>query len=322
MRALVTGAAGFVGSWLVRALAERGDEVHALSLDAPVPGALGTPAVPGAAAAAVRWHVGDVRDRAALGALLTGARPDVIFHLAGVSSVRAAASDPVLACETNVIATVGLLEAAARLRDARVADPVILVVGSSEQYGAHPPDEQPLTEDAEQRPLTLYAATKCAQEVFARQAVRRDGLRVVCTRSFNHTGAGQSEHFLLPALVRRALALPPAGGELHLGNLTPVRDVSHVSDVVRAYILLAERGTPGDAYNVCSGHGHSVREMAEAVLRRVGVEAGLLEDPALVRPVDVPMLVGSAARLRTITGWEPRRTLDDCIDDLIHAATR
>lgn len=295
----------------MRALAERGDEVHGLALEMP--------ASPGNV---VRWHVGDVRDAASLSAVLAASRPEAVFHLAGISSVGSAASDPTLACDTNVTATVGLLAAVARLRDDDLADPVVLVVGSSEQYGAHPASEQPLTEAAEQRPLTLYAATKCAQETFARQAARRDGLRVVCTRSFNHSGAGQSEHFLLPALVRRALALPVAGGELRLGNLTPVRDLSHVSDVVRAYIHLAERGAPGEAYNVCSGVGHSVREMAEAVLRRVGVEARLVEDPALVRPVDVPILVGSAAKLRAATDWEPRRTLDDCIDDLIHAATR
>ncbi len=313
MRALVTGAAGFVGGWLVRALAGRGDEVHGLTLEAPVAASDDAP---------LRWHVGDVRDPAVLARVLAAARPDAVFHLAGVSSVGAAASDPVLACETNVTATVALLDAVRRRRDEGAGDPVVLVVGSSEQYGAHPATEQPLHEEAEQRPLTLYAATKAAQELFARQAARRDGLRVVCTRSFNHTGAGQGERFLLPALVRRALALPAAGGELRLGNLTPVRDVSHVSDVVRAYILLAERGLPGEAYNVCSGAGHSVRELAGAVLRRVGVAAALVEDPALVRPVDVPALVGSAAKLRAATGWEPCRTLDDCIDDLIHAATR
>jgi GDP-4-dehydro-6-deoxy-D-mannose reductase len=313
VRALVTGAAGFVGGWLVRALAGRGDEVHGLTLEAPAHARGG---------GEPRWHVGDVRDAGVVRRVLEAARPDVVFHLAGVSSVGGAASDPVMACDTNVTATVGLLAAVTRLRDDGICDPVVLVVGSSEQYGAHEASEQPLSEDAEQRPLTLYAATKSAQELFARQAARRDGLRVICTRSFNHTGAGQSERFLLPALVRRALDLPPAGGELRLGNLAPVRDISHVSDVVGAYILLAERGVPGEAYNVCSGVGHSVRELAGAVLRRAGVEAALVEDPALVRPVDVPALVGSAAKLRAATGWEPRRTLDDCIDDLIHAATR
>ena len=314
MRALVTGAAGFVGGWLAESLVGQGWAVHGLALEAGGRAA-GLPGSP------VRWHEGDVRDSAVLEGALDAARPDAVFHLAGISSVGGAASDPGAAAEINVTATVRLLSAVAARRAAGGPDPVVVLVGSGEQYGAHPLEYQPLAEDAEQRPLTLYAATKAAQELFALQAWRRDGVRAVCARSFNHTGAGQGEGFLLPALVRRALRLRAEGGAaLRLGNTSPVRDVSHVADVVAAYILLAERGEPGTAYNVASGRGHSVGALAEAVLRRVGVRARLEEDPALVRPVDVPALVGDATRLRAL-GWAPARTLDDCIDDLIHAAT-
>lgn len=314
MRALVTGAAGFVGGWLAEALVGRGWEVHGLALEAGGRSA----ALPGSP---VRWHLGDVREPAVIDEALDAARPDAVFHLAGISSVGGAASDPGAAAEINVTATVRLLAAVAARRAAGGPDPAVVVIGSGEQYGAHPADAGPLAEEAEQRPLTLYAATKAAQELFALQAWRRDGVRAICARSFNHTGAGQGESFLLPALVRRALHLRDEGGDaLRLGNTSPVRDLSHVSDVVAAYILLAERGEPGTAYNVASGRGHSVRALAEAVLRRVGVRARLEEDPALVRPVDVPALVGDATRLRAL-GWAPARTLDDCIDDLIHAAT-
>lgn len=314
MRALVTGAAGFVGGWLTRALLERGAEVHGTVLDEA--------GAPGGGHAAVRWHRGDVRGQAFLRGVLDAARPDAVFHLAGVSSVGGAASDPGVAAETNVTAAVRLLAEVARLRADGAADPVVLVVGSGEQYGAHPPGALPLREDAAQRPMTLYAATKAAQELFALQAFRRDGVRAIAVRSFNHTGPGQSDRFLVPALVGRALVLR-AGADrlLRLGNSAPVRDLTHVADVVRAYILLAEQGVAGEAYNVCSGSGHSIREIAEAVLRRAGVAATLQEDPALVRPVDVPWLVGDPAKLRALTGWTPRHSLDDCIDDLINAAT-
>ena len=197
----------------------------------------------------------------------------------------------------------------------------MLVVGSAEQYGRHELNEMPLHEDVAQRPLTLYAASKVAQEVAALQSWRADGVRVVCTRSFNHSGVGHAEHFLLPGLVRRALALPSAGGTLTIGNGDTVRDFLHVADVAEAYLGLAMRGLPGEAYNVCSGEGTSVRALAASVLHRVGVSADISSDPVLARPVDVPVLVGSNQKLVRATGWTPARTRDNIIDDLIHAAS-
>ena len=205
---------------------------------------------------------------------------------------------------------------------AGTGDPVVLVVGSAEQYGRHELNEMPLHEDVEQRPLTLYAASKLAQEVAALQAFRSDGLRVVCTRSFNHSGVGHGTQFLLPGLVARARTLPKSGGTLVIGNADTVRDFLHVSDVVDAYLSLCERGAVGEAYNVSSGEGATVRGVATAVLQRLGVTADIKTDPALTRPVDVPVLVGSNSKLRRATGWAPRRTRDDIIDELIHAATR
>lgn len=329
MRALVTGAAGFVGGWLSRALDARGIEVHGLRLNAVGgrdPGGRDPggrdPGRRDAGDTVSAWHIGDVRDQAVLAAAVTASRPEMIFHLAGISSVGEAEEDPAATVAINVGSTVQLLHEVARARAAGLADPVVVIVGSGEQYGRHDAAELPLAESAAQRPLSLYAASKAAQELLALQAWRRHGVRVVCARSFNHTGAGQPTRFLIPALVERALALGATGsGELRLGNSSPVRDISHVSDVVDAYILLAEHGTPGEVYNVCRGEGVSVREIAAAVLRRVGLAATLVEDPALVRPVDVPALVGDPSRLMARTGWAPRHTLDDCIDDLIHATT-
>ena len=133
----------------------------------------------------------------------------------------------------------------------------VLVVGSAEQYGYHDASEMPLDETAAQRPLTLYAASKTAQEVAALQAHRSEGVRVVCTRSFSHSGPGQPAQFLLPSLVARALALPATGGELAIGNGDTVRDFLHVADVVEAYLALLELGEAGETYNVCSGDGIS-----------------------------------------------------------------
>ncbi|MFL5616581.1 MAG: GDP-mannose 4,6-dehydratase [Gemmatimonadaceae bacterium] len=316
-RALVTGGTGFVGQWLCRALLADGSHVIALGLRTAGTGTL-TPNERGA----IEWHHADVRDSTAIGDALDAARPDVIFHLAGMSFIPEAREAPAETYATNVLGAVRLLAEVSRRRAAGILDPLVLIVGSATQYGRHGPQEMPLTESAEQRPNDVYAASKAAQEIAALQMYRADGLRIVCTRSFNHSGAGHPEHFLLPGLVRRVLALKGDGkGVLRIGNQDSIRDYLHVVDVVDAYLLLARKGVPGDVYNVCSGDGVSARQLATEVLQRVGTTAEITTDPALVRGVDVPTLVGSPAKLQRATGWRPSHTRADIIDDLIHAAT-
>jgi GDP-4-dehydro-6-deoxy-D-mannose reductase len=270
----------------------------------------------------VDWVTMDVTDGEQIAAALDRAAPDVVLHLAAISHVPDAKRNPARAFEVNAVGTVRLLAQLVERRREGRGDPMVVVVGSSEQYGRHDRDEMPLDERAEQRPLTLYASSKAAQEMAALQAFRGEGLRVVCTRSFNHSGAGQASSFVLPGLVTRALAVARDGGPLTLGNGDTVRDFLHVHDVVNAYLSLADRGIPGEVYNVCSGEGVSIRALAESVLQRIGVPADISSDPTLTRPVDVPVQIGSNAKLRRATGWAPRRTREDIIDDLIHAATR
>jgi nucleoside-diphosphate-sugar epimerase len=253
--------------------------------------------------------------------VVDAAAADVVLHLAAVSHVPDAANDPGYAYEVNAVGTVRLLTELRRQRSEGRRDPVILIIGSAEQYGRHEMNEMPLHEGAVQQPLTLYAASKVAQEVAALQAYRLDGLRVICTRSFSHSGVGHDGRFLLPSLVARAMQLPPSGGTLHIGNGDTVRDFLHVADVVDAYLSLVERGAAGEAYNVSSAEGTSVRSLAQRVLQRVGREAAIVADTTLIRPVDVPVQVGDNSKLRRATGWAPRRSRDDIIDDLIHAAT-
>lgn len=313
-RALVTGGAGFVGGHLLASLLEGGWHVTATALE------------PHASHHRdVQWVYGDLRDDRHAAAAISAAQPEAVMHLAAISHLPTAAADPRAAWDVNVVATVGLLDQLAAAHRAETLAPRVLIIGSAEQYGR--PDGlavgAPIAEDTPQGPRTVYAATKAAQELAALQCWRATGLPVVLARPFNHSGVGQEPRFLLPALTSRALELrgAPADAPLVLGNTTPVRDFLHVSDVVAAYIALIQKGTPGTVYNVASGTGRSVRAVAERILAKVGRAPVLREDPNLVRPVDVPSLVGDSSRLQQATGWAPVHSFDDLLDDLLHAAT-
>jgi GDP-4-dehydro-6-deoxy-D-mannose reductase len=314
----VTGAAGFAGQWLCRDLARHGWRVTGTSLDGPPANGI----LSSADRSAIAWIRQDLREAAALPSTLDASRPDAIFHLAGVSHVPAAGLHPMHAFDVNTGVLVRLVEALGERRAAGALDPVVLVIGSGEQYGRHETIAMPLGEEAECRPSSLYAATKMAQEVFALEAFRADGIRVICTRSFNHSGRGQAGQFLLPSLVARALRVKSgAAARLEVGNTDSVRDFLHVEDAVRAYVRLAEDGIAGEVYNVCSGDGVTVGDLAAEVLHAVGVGAELSPIAALRRRSDVPILVGRNRKLCVDTGWMPHRKRSDIIGDLIDAAS-
>ena len=313
-RILITGAGGFVGQWLSRAMVRNGWTVFGGAIDGPpVTGVLS-----GEEIAAIRWLSLDVRSDESVRAAVETSLPDRVAHLAGIAYPPEANADPQRAHDVNAVGVTRVVSAlASAAPTARV-----LVVGSAEEYGPQSPDAYPLKESTSLAPQSAYARSKAAQESLALEASARTGVPVVLTRSFNHSGPGHPATYLLPSLVRRVRELPSEGGTLRIGNSRPIRDYLHVSDVIEAYMLLLEHGSRGEVYNVSSAQGVSVRELAERVLRRVGVLAEISEDPALVRPNDMPTLVGDNAKLRRATGWSPKRNIDDIIDDLIHAAPR
>jgi GDP-4-dehydro-6-deoxy-D-mannose reductase len=252
--------------------------------------------------------------------MMETARPEVIFHLAGVAFPPDAERDPSAAYDINTLGVVRLLAAVNVRRGAGAIDPAVVVVGSSTQYGMHDVSDMPLTEDAAQRPDTVYAASKAAQEVVALKESRASGLRVICTRSFNHSGVGHGREYLLPSLVRRVRGTRSGKPGITIGN-DVVRDYLHVSDVTAAYIAIGERGRSGEAYNVSSGIGVSVRQLATDILLRAGASPDISSDPSLSRSTDIPVLIGSPAKLMRDTGWAPRKTHTDIIDDLLNAPT-
>lgn len=298
MKVLITGGSGFVGRYLHAHCSESGDDVVTIDHSGADPV--------------------DITDRDAIRHSLSHHRPEVVYHLAAISHVGEGWDDPTAVLRVNVEGTAHVLNAAHDFGVGRV-----VVIGSAEEYGQVDERDLPLREDAPLRPSSPYGVSKIAASYLALQAYLAYGLEVVRVRAFGHTGPGQSDRFLVPALARRiAVAEYEDLDEIRVGSIEPVRDLSDVRDVVRAYRLLAQHGTPGETYNVCSGTGVSVREVTDRLVAAAKRPLRITVDPDLVRPVEVPRLVGDATRLRTDTGWSPQFTLDETLTAVLeHART-
>lgn len=292
MRALVTGAGGFVGHHLVAHLRSEGDEV--LVTDHAVDGL-------------------DVTDGAGVLAHMRSTRPEVVYHLAGASDVGGSWQTPQATFRANAEGTLAVLWAARESGVDRV-----LTVGSADVYGKVEPADVPISESCPLKPVSPYAASKVAADYVALQAFLGHGQQVVRTRPFNHLGPGQTDRFVAPALASRIAANERSGREeVPVGNLSPRRDFTDVRDVVRAYRLLVERGRAGAVYNVCSGRSVAVQELADRLLAMARTPMRLVEDPDLMRPVDVPNLEGDCSALRADTGWSPQIPLEETLRDLL-----
>ncbi|MBT6969920.1 MAG: NAD-dependent epimerase/dehydratase family protein [Actinobacteria bacterium] len=292
MKALVTGAAGFVGHYLLAHLVDSGDETVATDR------ATGGP---------------DLLDVPALVALLTAERPEVVYHLAGQADVGRSWQEPLATFRANAEGTLNVLAAA---REAGVRR--VVTVTSADVYGRVSPEDLPLSEQAPLQPVSPYAASKAAADLVAQQAFVGQGQEVIRVRAFNHLGPGQSEQFVCSALAAR-IARNEVSGEatLRVGDLSAKRDFTDVRDVVRAYRLLAAAGHPGEAYNVCSGVSVSVQSVAEQLLALAHHPMDLVVDQALLRPIDLPDLRGDASKLHSHTGWAPATGLKKSLSDLL-----
>ena len=311
MRAFVTGLDGFVGQWLARELLAAGDDVSGGSRTAKPSYSI----LNADEARRLRWFGFELRGGVGISEALTVSRPHVVYHLAAQASVGVGFDDPIATIEANVLGSAHVFERCQEL----VPEATVLYVGSAEAYGPVKPDELPLRESAPLRPSNPYSASKAAAEIIALQQARTGPLKVIATRSFNHTGPGQRTAFAAPAFARQIADIargrqPPV---MHVGNLAARRDFSDVRDVVRAYRLLVERGTSGAAYNVCSGRSVSMREIVDTLVAIAGVDIEVQVDPARLRPVDTPDIVGDNTLLRQETGWEPRIPLRTTLEDLL-----
>ena len=269
MKTVIIGAAGFVGGYLVRELQSAGHTVVAVDM----------PQV-------------NLLDKTSVDSLIKQNRPDFVVNLAAVSSVGASWKNPEATIQVNVVGTIHLLEAVAQFAPKAKT----LLIGSAEEYA---PKRTPLSEDDPLEGTNPYGISKIAQENFAEVFRKQHGLKIVCTRSFNHTGIGQTTTFALPSFCKQAAEIDKSGkdGKIFVGNLSAIRDFSDVQDVVHVYRMLLESENQYDGYNVGSGKAYPISELLDYIVSLASVKIEIVQDPAKMRPVDNPYICADNSRV-------------------------
>ena len=289
MKLLLTGSDGFVGSVLSR----RKECIPLADGDGPV----------------------DLRDGDRLRRVVRHIVPDAVIHLAAQSFVPASFAHPRETYEINFLGTYSLLEA---LKAAGFKGR-FLFVGSGDAYGVVRPEDLPIGEEHPLLPRSPYAVSKAAAEALCYQWSQSESFEIVMTRSFNHIGPGQSDRFVVSDFARQLAEIRKGQRKplISTGDIDVTRDFTDVRDVVEAYLLLLDRGVNGEAYNVCSGTEHAVRDVLHQLLRLAGVDAVVERDPSRVRPSEQKRMCGNPRKLERDTGWSRRFTLDASLADVL-----
>jgi len=308
MRVLITGATGFVGTHLRRHLLSSTDwEIVGTAFPGPPAGP-----TPGSREELILL---DLRDAEATQTALAESSPDYVVHLAAQAHVPTAYKDPWATLQNNILGQLNLFESCRALK----IDPRIIVIGSGEEYGRAAQADLPLVEDHPLRPENPYSVSKVTQDVMGYQYFISYGLPVIRVRPFNHVGPGQSSRFVLPAFASQVAEIEGGRREplLRVGNLAPERDFTDVRDVVRAYRLLLLHGTVGEVYNVASGRPYAIQSIVDELRAISSTEIKIEVDPERYRPADIPVIYGSADKLRRDTGWTAKIPMSQTIDDVL-----
>jgi GDP-4-dehydro-6-deoxy-D-mannose reductase len=311
MRVLITGVAGFAGSHLAERMVAAGHAVYGTQLPGESLSNLT------AVQSDVELILCDVTQRSDVLDAVAAAGPDWIFHLAGQASVGDSFHNPGLTIDVNVKGTVNVLEAA-RLRP-EGERPRTIIVSSAEVYGFLTEEALPVKEATPFAPVHTYAVSKIAAHYLGQAYHRTYGVPVIEARPFNHIGPRQRRGFVVPDFASQVAAIIVGKQKpvIHVGNLSPRRDFTDVRDVVRAYEALALQGQPGDVYHICSGRAYAISEILDGLLVHCDQPVRVETDPRLARPAKMPVLLGSAERLRDQTGWEPRIPLEQTLADTL-----
>lgn len=305
MKVLVTGADGFAGSHLVKALLGAGHTVTGTRLEARA----GHPVLSQAEHDAVQWTIMDLhRSDSVRDAIREDF--DAVIHLAAVSGSRDAGADKGYAWGVNAGGTARVLDVLVQ----RNSQARIVVVSSSMVYGEGAGRANQETDAV--RPLSAYGATKLGTEICALQFAEQHNLRIMVARPWPHTGPHQQSGRQFPDWLAR---LRKGERQIQFGDPEAIRDYLDVRDVARAYLALVERGTPGEIYNIATGIGHTFNQLFSMLARAAGVQATMVASPDRRRGWDEQFSVGAPEKLSRQTGWTPAYDFEQTLRDLVHA---
>ena len=294
MKALITGITGMIGGQLAPLTSALGYETFGI--------ARFSAASRMAAIQDQNVFRCDILDRDALERLMAKIKPDLVIHLAAQAYNGLSWQMEDITHLTNYTGTLNVLKACRRL----VPEAKVVLAGSSAAYGDVKAEDAPLKEARPLKPITPYGVTKAAIEALGYQYFKNYGMAVFLPRLFIHVGTGHPPATAIQnfarqlALISRGMAAPT----IEVGNLATARDFVDVRDGARAMLLVAEKGTPGDPINICSGTAHRISQILDMLLEISGQKVQIRPDPELMRPSDEPFLLGDNTKLKAL-GWSP-----------------
>jgi len=311
MRVLITGITGFAGSHLAEFIHNDYPDVEIFGI--------------------MRWRSRtenieairdkveilecDLRDGPSVLSCLRHSKPDRIFHLAAQSFVPTSWNAPAESLQTNILGELNIFEGVRELS----LDPRIQLACSSEEYGLVHPDETPIKEENPLRPLSPYAVSKVAQDFLGYQYYKSYGMWIIRTRGFNHEGPRRGHVFVCSSFAKQLAEIEKGIREpvIMVGNVDARRDFTDVRDMVRAYWLILEHGTPGDVYNLCSGKDYAISTVLDMLKAMAKVPFEIKVDESRLRPSDVPLLLGDNTKFQKVTGWEPHIPFEKTLEDTL-----
>lgn len=308
MRILITGAGGFVGGYLTQHLLDSTPtaEIHGTTIETQ-----NTNTQP-----RITWHSLDLREYAAVRNLIETVRPEQLYHLAAQAFVPRSFEAPWETLENNILGQLNLILACleSSLR------PRTVIVSSAEIYGPVKPERLPIDESCPLCPTSPYSVSKITQDMLGLQYFLSHDFPIMRARPFNHIGPGQNTRFVAADFAMQIARIEQRQQEpiLYVGDLSAKRDFTDVRDIVRAYRLIMEKGAAGQAYNIASGKAYSIRELLDILLQHSTGKIEVRVAADRIRPTEIPILCGNAARLRTTTGWQPVYTFEQTLLDVLN----